>query len=148
LTICAGDFNSEDILQSLAHEMAHALGVDRDQYLFAFNSRFGRKLARLRGQICQPKSFSCEDWGEFKNEFANSLGALNGYEPQTLDFQRCLKRRETSKSLESKDIARFARNMTADRISDLATSDKFLRITKPELPTPNGKLLKNPNYLN
>ena len=46
------------------------------------------------------------------------------------------------------DIARFARTMTTDRISELASSDRFLRITKPELPTPNGKSLKNPNYLN
>src|SRR6202007_3319322 len=74
--------------------------------------------------------------------------SLDGYEPEMPEFQRCLKRRVTNKPLGPEDIARFARNLTADRISDLASNDRFLRVTKPELPTPNGKYLKNPNYLN
>jgi len=85
---------------------------------------------------------------EFKNQFTTQLQSLNGFEPQVPEFQRCLKRRETDKPMTDEDVARFARNITADRISELASSDHFLRITKPELPTPNGKTQKNPNYLN
>lgn len=148
LTVCAGDFNSEDILQTLAHEMGHALGIDRSQYLYAINSEMGKSLTTLRGQICQPKTFNCDQWDAFKKKFPTALESLNNFKPDLPEFQRCLKRRETGKDLDGDDIARFARNITADRISELASSDRFLRITKPELPTPNGKSLRNPNYLN
>jgi hypothetical protein len=148
LTICAGDFNSEDILQTLSHEMGHALGIDRSQYLFAHHSAFGKKLGVLRHDICQPKSFSCESWNEFKTGFNDSLQSLDGFTPELPEFQRCLKRRETGKVPDAAEIARFARTLTGDRISELASSNRFLRITKLELPTPNGKTQKNPNYLN
>lgn len=148
LTICAGDFNSEDIIQTLAHEMGHALGIDRSQYLFAINSALGKDLSTFRQKVCQPKAFSCNDWTQFKSRFDGELSGLDGFKADLPQFHSCLKRRETSKTLTAEDIARFARTITADRMSDLASSDRFLRITKPELPTPNGKYLKNPNYLN
>lgn len=148
LTICAGDFNSEDIIQTLAHEMGHALGIDRSQYLFQSRSQFGRDLASFRGKICQPHSFSCDSWSAYKAGFQTGLKSLDGYKPELPEFQRCLKRRETFKEFGSDDAARFARNMTADRISDLAANDRFLRITKSELPMPNGKSQPNPNYMN
>lgn len=148
ITVCAGDFNSEDILQTIAHEMAHALGGDRTRYLFQGRSRFGQRLGRLRSQICEPKSFSCQEWAKYKTEFEDSLESLEGYEPELPQFQRCLKRRPTTKTLRSDDAKRFARIFAADRISDLASGDRFLRIMKPEIPMLNGKKQKNPNYLN
>ncbi|NJL24658.1 MAG: hypothetical protein HC902_05455 [Calothrix sp. SM1_5_4] len=148
VTICAGDFNSEDIMQTLSHEMAHALGIDRTQYLFEVSSAFGRSLAEFRGRICDPKAFTCEDWHRFRGEFDQSLGSLDGYQVQLPEFQRCLKRRPTTKRLGDEDIARFAGILINDRISDLAASDRFLRITKPKMPLRNGKLQANPNYLN
>lgn len=148
VTICAGDFNSEDISQTLSHEMAHALGVDRSQYLFELRSEFGQRLSRFRKGICQPKSFSCGDWEDYKDNFDKSLSSLDGFQPQVESFQACLKRRPTSKSLSSSDIERFARTLVSDRISDLASSDRFLRITKPRMPLRNGKEQKNPNFLN
>jgi len=148
LTICAGDFNSEDITQTLAHEMAHALGIDRSLYLFANSTALSKNIANLRQDMCETKKFSCDEWTAFKDKFASSLDELNGFKADLPEFQRCLKRRETSKALTPDDIARFAHTLTADRISELASSDRFLRITKPELPTPNGKSLRNPNYLN
>src|SRR6185312_4033954 len=79
LTVCAGDFNSEDIIQTLAHEMAHALGVDRSQYLYAHNSTVGQSMRTLRQQVCQTKTFSCDDWKNFKDKFTTSLDELDGF---------------------------------------------------------------------
>jgi hypothetical protein len=148
VTICAGDFNSEDIAQTLSHEMAHALGVDRSQYLFEIGSDFGRHLSDFRQRICEPKSFSCDSWSAYKASFDKTLGSLSGFDPQLPEFQRCLKRRASEKSLGDSDIQRFARTIVSDRMSDLASSDRFLRITKPTMPLRNGKIQKNPNYLN
>jgi hypothetical protein len=148
VTICAGDFNSEDITQTLSHEMAHALGIDRAQYLFEIHSDFGRRLADLRKKVCEPKTFSCEDWGKMKAGFDGSLDSLDGYSAQLPEFQSCLKRRPTNKELSEADVERFARTIVSDRISDLASGDRFLRITKASMPLRNGKTQKNPNYMN
>ena len=148
LTVCAGDFNSEDIMQTIAHEMGHSLDVDRSSYLFEVKSDFGVRLANLREKVCEPKSFTCDDWYAYKSQFGASLNSLNGFKPDLPEFQRCLKRRETSKVLTADDIKRFANSMTADRLSDLSSSDRFLRITKGQIPMINGKNQKNPAYLN
>lgn len=148
ITVCAGDFNSEDTLLTLAHEMAHALGIDRTRYLFAINSEFGHKLASLRQNICQPEAFSCEKWAEYKNNFSESLGSLDGYEPELPEFQRCLKKRPTTRTLGTNELERFARSYVNDRISDLASSNRFVRITKEKIPMKDRKSQKNPNYLN
>lgn len=148
LTVCAGDFNSEDILQTVAHEMAHSLGIDRSAYLFQVNSDFGKHLATFRANVCKPEAFSCDQWAAYKSSFETSLTSLDGYEPQVREFNQCLKRRPTSKVLGEAEIERFSRTIVADRMSDLASGDRFLRLTKPELPMKNGKMEKNPNYLN
>jgi len=147
LTVCAGDFNSEDIIQTLAHEMGHALGIDRSQYLYQVQSDFGKELNSFRSQVCEPERFSCQDWSEYKSKFTSLLSSLDGFEPDLPEFQSCLKRRTTSKTLRPADVERFARNLVTDRISGLASSDRFLRITKAKIPQRNGKLQTNPNYL-
>jgi hypothetical protein len=148
LTVCAGDFNSEDILQTLAHEMAHSLGIDRSTYLFEVNSDFGKQLATFRANVCKPEAFSCDQWATYKSSFQQKLSSLDGYVPQVHEFNQCLKRRPTSKELGDEDIDRFARTIVNDRMSDLASGDRFLRLTKSQIPMRNGKLQKNPNYLN
>ena len=52
LTVCAGDFNSEDILLTLAHEMSHALDIDRSLYLFFQGSRMSVNLNSINKQLC------------------------------------------------------------------------------------------------
>jgi hypothetical protein len=148
LTVCAGDFNSVDILQTLAHEMAHALGIDRTAYLFEVNSSFGKELATFRANVCKPEAFSCDDWNDYKSRFRSSLQSLDGFKPQLREFNQCLQRRPTANELQDEDIRRFSRSIVTDRISDLASSDRFLRITKEKMPLRSGKSQKNPNYLN
>lgn len=148
LTVCAGDFNSEDIIQTVAHEMGHALAIDRSQYLFQQTSAFGKSLAELRTNVCEPAKFSCDQWNGYKGKFDSQLHSLDGFKPEVPEFQSCLRRHTVSKTLEPTDIARFARSIVKDRVSSLASSDRFLRITKSEVPTRNGKTQKNPNFLN
>ena len=148
VTVCAGDFNSEDIVQTLSHEMAHALGIDRSQYLFENQSKFGRSLSDFRHRVCEPKTFGCEAWDKFRGGFDDSLASLTGYKPQLPEFQSCLMKRPTTKDLSDADVNRFAKSLVTDRISDLAAGDRFLRITKAMMPLRNGKQQKNPNYLN
>ena len=45
-------------------------------------------------------------------------------------------------------IQRLGRKMAKDRVSSMASSDLFLRLIKDKIPLKNGKLQKNPNYMN
>lgn len=148
LTVCAGDFNSEDILQTVAHEMAHALDLERSLYLFQSQSKFGLAMADFRDNVCHPQRFSCEDWNSFKGKFDEKLASLQGFKADVPDFQRCLKRRPTSKPLGEDDLDRMVQAVVASRLSELASNDAFLRITKKNVPYLDGKSGKNPNYLN
>jgi hypothetical protein len=148
ITVCAGDFNSEDILLTVAHELSHALDVDRSLYLYERDSDFGNSIQALRGNVCHPKTFSCDGWNAFKATFPKRLDTLAGFQPALPDFQRCLKRRPTKKALTEGDIDRLAEQDTAQQVSSLASSGVFLGITKELIPLANGKKTPNPNYLN
>jgi len=148
LTVCAGDFNSEDILETLAHEMAHSLDFERSSYLFQTNSKVGRSLTKLRHEVCSEQVFSCSTWETFKGRLDQDLEELRGFQVDLPDFQRCLKRRPTVKPLDEASLDRLAEQKVTDSIAELATSEIFLRITKEKIPLPSGKLGKNPNYLN
>lgn len=149
ITVCAGDFNSEDIVLTLAHEMAHALGIDRDLYSYLIDSPFGKKLRSLRENVCHPeKAMDCDDWAQFKAEVEPRLADLGRYRPQLPEFNRCLKRASTTKMPSSEDTQRIAEEITNDRISSMASSDFFLRLIKENVPMRNGTMKKNPNYMN
>ena len=150
LTVCAGDFNSEDILQTVAHEMAHALDLDRSRYLFQTNSTFGRGLATLRHNVCSASAdrFTCDDWTKFKAEFPRKLAELRAYRPELPEFNRCLARRPIARRVDDGAARAAATRIVRERFADLASSDYFLRIVKAGIPLPSGKMQKNPNYLN
>lgn len=152
LTVCAGDFNSEDILQTVAHELAHALDLERSRYVFEMQSQAGQHLLKLRDQVCETppqKTFSCDSWNEFKSKFPAELAEMSNFVPELPDFQRCLKVRPTTKQITDADLDRWANSIVNDKLSDIASSGFFLRITKDKVPLgSDAKLRANPNYLN
>jgi hypothetical protein len=148
ITVCAGDFNSEDILQTLAHEMGHALDVSRSAYMFKMGSELVARQKSLRNQVCHIKKVDCIEWNEFKKNLALRLEYFEGYKPELYEFNQCLKRRPTTKVPGSQDFDRIAHSMTSTVFSSLAGADYFLRIIKDKLPLRNDKLVKNPYYLN
>ena len=147
ITVCAGDFNSGDILFTLAHEMAHSLDIDHSMYLFAKRAAIGAGLRSLRQQVCKKVEFSCQEWNSLKSTFSEKLDGLKKYHPQLIEFQRCLKRTVTTKELTQPDIDRLATQIVSERIAALADEELFLRITKENISTGDGKSEFNPNYL-
>jgi hypothetical protein len=150
LTVCAGDFNSEDILITLAHEMAHALDNGRSLYLFYKNSLLSRKLEDFNKSVCgeAAKPVSCGDWKSFKSQTGELLDAISGFEPDLRNFNRCLKKEAATRILDDEAIDRFAASSIREKIRTLADEEAFIRITQPRLPLPNGKRVHNPSYLN
>jgi hypothetical protein len=147
ITVCAGDFNSEDILQTLAHEMGHALDIARSTYLFKTRSELAMSQRSLRKQVCEKKVIDCDQWQQFKAELPKRLEQLTTFEPELENFNQCLKRRVTTKTAHNEDFERIAKNMTTSLYSNLAGADYFLRIIKKRLPLRNGKLVTNPYYM-
>ncbi|MBU6154704.1 MAG: hypothetical protein KGP28_10420 [Bdellovibrionales bacterium] len=150
LTVCAGDFNSEDILITLAHEMAHALDHGRSLHLFYQNSPLSKKLEEFNHAICDPKkrSLPCQEWIDFKSRSGDFLGSISGYKPPLQEFNRCLKKESTTRPLNEESILRFAASSTREKIRELAEEEAFIRIIRPDLPLANGKRVRNPSHLN
>ncbi len=148
ITVCAGDFNSEEILQTLAHEMSHVLDTHRSTLMDQQKSHIGRDTLQLREQVCQPLHFNCADWTKYKRNFALSLNELGSYQHPLNDFLACLQPRPI-KEVEREDVlARVARTEINQRFSELAEADVFLRLTKQQIPSTKRRNFKNPNYLN
>ena len=148
ITVCAGDFNSEDIMQTLAHEMAHALDIDRSQYLFKSRSDFGVAHHEFRANACEEKSFSCENWKKYKDKFGRRLESLTEFEPQLWSFNRCLKKMPSEATLAPRDYEDLANKITDNRFSALASRDRFLTLIKTEIPLKNGTPRANPFHYN
>jgi hypothetical protein len=150
LTVCAGDFNSEDIMITLAHEMAHALDNSRSLHLFYKNSLLSRKLETFNKAVCggTEKPVSCGDWNSFKAQTDDLLDAISGFEPDLKSFNRCLKKEAATRVLDEDAIERFAASSIREKIRALADEEAFIRITQPRIPLPNGKKVHNPSYLN
>jgi hypothetical protein len=150
ITVCAGDFNSEDILTTLAHEMAHALDLDRDLLLFFKKSRFSQKLEKFSEQFCKEpkKRVSCDDWATFKSESMDLTHELGTFMPRLPELNRCLKKEETKRALDDETILRFAESASKEKIRALAEEEAFIRLIAPKLPLSNGKQVSNPSHLN
>lgn len=148
ITVCAGDFNSEDILQTLAHEMSHALDFSRSVYNFKMNSKLAQVQRVIRKQVCETKKVDCTVWNNLKTNLPNFLNEYSSYRPVLKEFNQCLKLKQDTKVPKNEDYLRIAQSNTSDIFSSFAASDNFLRITKDKLPLRNGKTIKNPYYLN
>jgi hypothetical protein len=148
LTVCAGDFNSEDILQTVAHELAHSLDPDRSRYLAQRGSALGKGLAALRVGVCSSEGVSCENWSRFKKELGGQVERLGDHSPELPEFESCLMRRTATATPGDADIERISRQILAEQVSGLAASDVFLALVTRQLPRPNGQVEPNPNYLN
>lgn len=148
VTVCAGDFNAENMLQTLAHEVAHALDIDRDWILFENSSKFGKELSSLFDSTCSDKKFRCENWTKIKTKFSELLASLEGFKPGLVDFNRCLKGKTTTYPIPDDYLLRVAGEDTRDTVSELAENNVFLKIITPVLPMVDGTFQKNPMYLN
>lgn len=148
ITVCAGDFNSEEIEQTLAHELSHSLDIGRSRFLYQMSSPVGSGLHRLKAMSCGKKEFSCEQWMDAKSKFHEHLKHLLAFKPQLREFNMCLQEKKVKEPIPNDYLARISRESVEGILSDLAKRSVFLRIISPELPLPNGTKQKNPIYMN
>jgi hypothetical protein len=148
ITVCAGDFNTEEIEQTLAHEMSHALDIGRSRYLFQLNSPFGKGLHELKEMSCSKKQFSCDNWAQTKEKFTTDAEDLKNFQPQLRDLNVCLQENSIDKKMPEDYVERVAREDVEGTLAHLARKNVFLRIISPEMPLPDGSKQRNPMHLN
>ena len=148
ITVCAGDFNTEEIEQTLAHELGHALDIGRTRHLFTQKSPLGAGLHELKEMSCSTKPFSCEHWRQTKIRFAGNLELLTKFEPQLKDFNQCLQEKPVKGPMSDEYITRMSKEEVESTVASLARRNVFLRIISPEMPLPDGSNQKNPMYMN
>ncbi|HMN67251.1 MAG TPA: hypothetical protein PKC28_01810 [Bdellovibrionales bacterium] len=148
ITVCAGDFNTEEIEQTLAHELGHALDFGRTLHLFQESSPLGEALAELQERSCSKQNFSCEKWADTKARFLNDLGQSHLFKPQLPEFNRCLQEKNIKEEMPEDYVVRRATEDLNAVLGQLARRNVFLRIISPDIPLPDGKVHKNPMYLN
>jgi hypothetical protein len=150
ITVCAGDFNSEEILPTLAHELSHALDNDRSLHLFFKNSGISRSLETFNRNMCSPRptNLSCEHWRDFKSRIPGMISELGSYRPNLPELQRCLKKDRDTETPGLEAVRRIATTTVRETIRELAAEDAFIRITQEKLPLNNGKRVENPSFMN
>lgn len=148
ITVCAGDFNAEDMAQTLAHEMAHAFDIDRSIAIYEAKSELGSQIEALRRRSCGPIRYSCADWDQFKEALPERTEALENFKPQAEEFNACLQPRSVSQDMDSDYVDRIAHEDAQDSVSSLAQRQVFLRMISPKLPLPDGSKRTNPAFMN
>jgi hypothetical protein len=149
ITVCAGDFNSEDIVLTLAHEMSHALGADRDLLTYLSSSSLGQKMVLLRDNVCENREqLNCQDWAAFKMSLDSNLSEIVAFRPQLPEFNRCLKKSVNTKTLTETEVSRIGNSIATARLSELASANVFLRIIERKVPMRSGRMQNNLNFMN
>jgi hypothetical protein len=150
ITVCAGDFNSEEILPTLAHELSHALDNDRSLHLFFMNSTLSRKIGAINQALCAPKkhSLSCAEWKELKEKSPEWIAEIAAYKADLAPLHRCLKKDADTETPKPGSLKRIASGLIRESIRELATEDAFIRLTQDHLPLKNGRRAPNPSYMN
>ena len=148
LTVCAGDFNSEDIYQTLSHELSHSIDSSSLSYEFRTRSALGQALPEIKEQACDDEPVNCQEWKSFKDKLPLFLEEWAGYKHDVPALQTCLQRHKSLKPITSEILQNVSEQEIDSLLGDLANSHVFLRSTKDKLPYVDGSWKANPAYLN
>jgi hypothetical protein len=148
ITVCAGFFNSGDMEQVLAHELAHAIDVSTLRLQAQRESELGRKLSEIKEGVCGPRTFDCNTWNNFRETYDKRLEDMSRFDVSMSDFHQCLKRGGSGRTASTRTIRSVAESTITERVSDLVSNGTLLRMVKYQIPLSDRSLTKNPYYLN
>ena len=149
VTVCAGGFNSEDAIFTLAHEMGHAFDFETTFYNYSKETPLFLKLIKLRDESENGvNKKSCAEWSNFKQNSETLLKGFDKFSYSILETNRCLKVNKETQLMEDKDQVRIATKTTDIMFDYLASNNYFLRLTKEKIPVNAKRSEKNPNYKN
>lgn len=148
ITICSGYFSRWDLLQSLPHELTHALKLSPSLGDPVEPDPLTRSFSSLMSRTCSEKKLTCEEWGEWKKSFsvlvpppAQSARLIEG-------FQSCINGEPIKKVPSTEKLEQIAQDAATDFLENEASQGGFLFMIAPDRGDLNGKRWKNPSYMN
>lgn len=148
ITVCAGFFNSGDMEQVLAHELAHAIDISTLRLQAQRDSELGRNLADIKAGVCGAGTLDCNKWTSFRDNYDKRLEEMSRFDVSLGEFHQCLKRGGSGRTANARTIRKVAESTIAERMSDLVSNGSLLRMVKYQVPLSDRTLKKNPYYLN
>lgn len=148
ITICGGYMKRVDLSRTIAHELSHALAVRRSVYKHAIAQPVALQLAELNSKACTTH-LTCEQWGEWKKTYLDSVGQLRTMEIPNAPFLACFRKREIKSGAPEKEFLNY---VTQNRVTDVieygAARSWFLQMVKEKELLRDGSEHANPRYLN
>jgi hypothetical protein len=148
-TVCVGLLTSLDDFRSIiSHELAHALGPNFQNLDQQKSTKLFKTILALKKEICEnaplgkcPKNFAGISTAEKRQKLISEIKAPKGAPESFYDCIR-YKSLKDSTNTERKGYAEIIDRSTLATWSD---EDVFLSLTKPTVPTDDGK--EKPNFM-
>lgn len=147
LTICAGDFTSNEGLLTLAHEMGHSFSLGRRLRTYWKESDYGRSVAGLYERSCQDRRFSCEEWEKVKKRLPREGESLASYKYDDAKYLDTFVDRELSPVPEGGELTKLADRLNRGTLRSEVNGRYLEGILKPMEVLANGAEVKNFKYL-
>lgn len=148
ITVCAGLFNTTSVLQILAHEVGHSIGLNRRIYTSIKNSEVGKKIDQLWNMSTSKVKPLCEDWGQLRKDLYKVFSEAKNYKYEDDEFLSKFLNTKKITNLNAEQILRAA-NRTLDQTlrREYRANSIFHLIKKDEILA-SGRILENEAYLN
>lgn len=148
LTVCAGYFNGGQQIQTLAHELAHALDFNSRLVDFQQRQPLLGDLREIKDMVCGKKTFNCGEWHDFAAGFGAKTAALATYTPELPAFHSCLQKNRPVRELTDDILQEKAEKISRNRFSDLTKNSAFFRLISEKMPLPSGDSVPNRAFMN
>lgn len=147
LEICGGYIMNGDPSRTVAHELAHSLGVHRNEVAHLLASPLAERLSHLRDRTCAKDYISCADWAKWKMDFESDLASYQSGPDLDTKMLACFQTREIKGPPDPSTLDFIAREWVSSNLEDQAQRDRLIRLTKDEEILRDGSKHPNPAYL-
>jgi len=157
IVLCGGDLTTDEFTSTIAHELSHSIGEQRNVFLADTRSGISKEFLSLVKNMCEKQPSGCSPaWTRIKEDLIGKnakrslLQPLESYQSEAGNLRKCLQYtpRDPDPSELKKLASENARYRTNSIIGSLAGKSSFLLAIKPEVPAPESNVfVKNLSYL-
>lgn len=154
LTLCAGDFIAGPALFTLAHELSHAIGENRNVFLATAESNFEKDLRVLGQDLCNGPALGCSPaWKKLKADLKSSKAlteTIDHYSVEAEKLKICLQNQPIPDNPERLKKAALEAAHSSARYYTTALSREhfFLSSIKSKTLDAEGNEFANEGYFN
>ena len=156
--LCGGKITTDLFTRTIAHELSHSIGEPRSRQLALTQEGIGKDFLSLKKALCEKQPLGCSPlWTRIQEDLTGTgakktlLKPLESYESEAQTLRECLQYDPPHTDLKSDKVEEYIKDRASyharKSVTRNANGGFFLRSTKPEIPTKDGRV-KNLGYLN